>query len=256
MIKVFKKHQTILLTGLSLLLVIGTLTFCLLSLKNHAKDFSQGMIVINTDKPIYRVGESVNIALGSLDQSGVVICDSDLVLKITTPQNQVESLPIIHSPTCGKEIITSDPDYFSTYVPQELGKYTLELTNQDLSKSITSYFEIKDQVDIDVKRSSASRLDRTKPNRYPMIITITSAQDYQGIIEEQLPKSFDIVWYGSATVNQDRTHQSLTWQVNLKRGESIDLKYEYSAPQTEPELFTFGPIKTKSQTISSYWRVM
>ena len=55
-----------------------------------------------------------------------------------------------------------------------------------------------------------------------MIITVTAKQDYKGQIIEKIPADFKVVWQGSASVKDSggQARQTLTWNVDMKKGET------------------------------------
>ena len=210
---------------------MGVLAFFYFGSKTKNKDFSKGIMVINTDRQEYLVGETVKILMTVVDKTGKVNCDARLKLTI----NGVEAKNTAKSPTC-IDSITQNPDYFFNFVPEKEGKYEVKLTNLDTKISILNTFDVVEERNIDISREAAMRIAPSKKDRYPMKLIVTAKNDFSGEISDLIPSSFTIPWQGQAKVEENK----ISWQVNLKAGETKELIYEYSAPKTVFALYTFG----------------
>lgn len=51
----------------------------------------------------------------------------------------------------------------------------------------------------------------------------------------------------STTTSADQSHKVISWNVSLKKGESIDLSYSYKAPEISPQLYSLGPLTFKEK---------
>lgn len=221
----FKKLSII--TGI-LLLVCGV--FALILKTNKIKTISfntKGVLNINTNKSNYYPGETVSISISSFDDSGNTICNSNLKLEIIDQEKLSTNLDINRSPTCGNNNITNDPDYTASRILEKVGGYKLILTNIDTKKTVETSIKVSTDSPISIQRSSATRINPTEQNRYPMIITIKANKDFSGKISDTLPESFSFIWFGGGKVTSDNKGSTISWDIKLKKGESIDLKYEY-----------------------------
>lgn len=161
------------------------------------QDFTWGVLAINTTKSIYTSGETASIHMAVLDDTGEMVCNSDMTLNITSPSLQkttltTESGQIIVNPQCYSKDLTIVPDYQAEYSVSETGLYSMELTatNPDGSYTINDSFEARERVAFDIQRSSATRI--YPPNTYPVTFDITANQDFEGTIKEYVPASFQI----------------------------------------------------------------
>lgn len=246
----------ILLAGFLLIKVKTTPTTSLTPIKTVKQgDFSQGVLVLNTDKSDYLPGEKMMVSMASLDTAGHTLCKSNLKLELTDPQNQTQTLKIISSPTCGNDNVTNDADYLASQTLEKSGQYNLKLTNLDTNKTTETAVQVASSLTFDVKRAGATRINPFKSDRYPMIITVKANQDYHGQITEQIPADFKIIWQGSSQITQQAGHQTLTWNANLKKGEIKEFKYEYTAPKVSPELYKFGPVTINGQQTGNVWQI-
>ena len=249
---------TILLTGLLVFKNKSITTVPNLPEKKQ-EDFSHGVLALNTDKSDYLPGEKMMISMASLDASGHTICNSNLKLGIVNSQNITTSIDINRSPTCGNENVTNDPDYLASFQLGNSGKYLLELTNYDTGKTVTDSIAVSESLPFNIQRSGATRLNPFTSDRYPMIITITANNDYQGEVTEKVPASFDIIWQGPASVKNSGGpdgQKIITWNVNIKKNETLVLRYEYNIPKVSPQFYTLGPVVIDSQAFNSFWQIV
>ena len=227
--------KTISIITLAVLLVVtGYILYSLQkSPPTPKQDPIKGVLSINTDKSIYQPGEKVYIQMASLDENGDTLCDSNLKLAVNS-----ERLEITQSPTCSPDNnVTNSPDYTSFFTPTSSGKYTLTLTNTSNTSS-TSFEVSKDLPGLSISRWGPTRINPDGKTRYPMVITITAPQDYKGKFEDRLPPEFTFPWIGPAKLTQNKNSSTLSWDIGLKAGETIELKYEYSVPPTSLQQYT------------------
>ncbi len=239
----------------TLLIAVIVSLFIYLKKTSVLKSFSQGVLVLNTDKFIYSPREKVNIGMSSLDKQGHTLCSSNLELKVTDPKNITSNINITKSPTCGNDNVTNDPDYFASFITGNPGKYILGLTNKDTEKHLDSSISVSEDIPFDIQRSGATRINPMESSRYPMVISVTANKNYKGTITESIPSSFDIVWQGSAKVTEKGDLKILTWNVSIKKGETQTFKYEYSGPKVSPEYFTLGPLNINGRDTGSVWQI-
>ncbi len=233
-------------------LAIVTLVYWLMSHSEEKiddRDFTRGVLAVNMEKSVYTPGESVLFQLASLDARGDTLCHSNLRLEVRIPGAKQPTIlttkdnQIITSSTCGDNNVTNEPDYIARMVVNSVGTYKVKLTNLDTGKKVASSFVVQDvskQPAFSIQRSSATRINPFKSDRYPMVITVTAKEDFAGTIVEQIPSSFTLIWQGPSVVGEEKDHKTVTWSVSLKAGESQRLAYEYMAPQVSPEFYKLG----------------
>lgn len=231
MIKLFKKYKYFTVIYAVLIVLIGIFSFSLLNV-NVTKEFSKGVIAVNTDRQVYVPGETVHIQMGVLDPKGHTICNADLELSI----NGVKVDGINNSSTCGDDNVTNSPDYYYDYKIDQTGNYNIKLSDKSTGLVTENQFKVVSNRDIDVIRETATRINPFKSDRYPVKLIVTSVKDYHGEISDSFPQGFIIPWQGPAKINGNR----ISWQVDLKAGESKELVYEYRAPKESPEFYKIG----------------
>lgn len=251
--KTFSDNKVLSATfGVLLLLCIFFILRLLVNNSSPNNIFAKGILIINMNKQNYFPYEKMNIGILSLDDDGNNICTSNLKLEITNPDNSVSEISVTPSPTCNSVDVTNDPDYVASHTLEKIGEYKLKLTNLDTKKFVETKIKVSQNLPFDIKRSGASRIKTEGANRYPMIITVKTDQDFQGQIKDQFPEGVKIVWQGPAKVGDGQ----IIWDVDLKAGEENTFSYEYEAIQTESGIYKFGPINLSGQNIESTWRAV
>ncbi len=237
-------------------------------------DFTWGVLTINVNKSIYinpksqipnpndqsnpndqnsnlEGNEVAYLQMGVLNDDGHTVCDARLVLSIKYQVSGDETIlstedgTIQYSGKCSGDNVTDTPDYFTYYQIGDAGTYQMTLTRIDANTGekmheISDSFEVRDSVPFDVERIGPTRI--YPPAKYEMILKIKANQDFNGQIVEKAPKEFEIT---SREITQIRTQndtKEIVWQADLKKGESIELKYTFDAPDVSPYIYLLGPL--------------
>jgi len=252
LINTVKAHQTSISICLVIFVVFVIIIFNIEAKSNQTKVPSKGILLLNTDKSNYLPGEIMIVSMISLDENGQTLCQSNLKLEITNPQNVSATAPITKSPTCGDNNITNDPDYFASYTLENIGEYKIKLSDLDTKNVLETKIEVGQNLSFDIKRSGAIRLNTSKSNRYPMIITIKANRDFLGQIKDQIPDGLKIVWQGDAKTDG----ANLVWEVNMKSGETKVFSYEYSITDASSATYTLGPVTIDKRNMGSVWQIV
>jgi len=221
-------------------------------------DITKGVLAINTEKSVYTKGESAIFQIGSLDPRGNTLCHSNLTLEISGPHfwNKktiltTDNKAIKTNSTCGDNNVTNEPDYTAKFTPAETGRYYVRLTNRDSKISdVISFDVVSQKSSIQIDRWGATRINPFKSDRYPMVLKVTAEKDFKGQLVERVPANFQIVWQGSAKITPSSRDITLTWDVNMKAGETKEFSYEYTAPKVSPDFIRLGPAKITSSQAS------
>ena len=237
------------------------------------KDFSWGVLALNLDKSTYAVGEISNFGMAVLDDEGVTICDADLKLVITAPNNKTTTLStnndaIGKSEMCKDKSVTNLPDYKAEFIPEELGEYEiyLEATTANGTRITTEKFDVVESADFVVKRyDTATRIYPL--SSYGVNVKITSTNDFSGKIIETVPAEFELSEISASienTTNADTkmvpsekiTSDSvglhkriIVSELGLNAGETVNLYYVYLAPPISPEFYLLGPLTIWQTTL-------
>ncbi len=204
-------------------------------------EFAWGLVSLNTKKSIYKPGETADFVIVVLDNQGHPICDSDLSMTITDPQNQNTTLT-------SQNGITKNADcglYDSQYRTNPEGNYTVNIsaTTPNGATSFSTYFAVKESFDYDIIRTAQSKIDPINyPNSFNVNIDIESyVGGDQIIIHEHVPAVFDLVTDGIVTqVNNTKT---ITWQRTLDESNNTNVSYSYSIPTLFPRLYALGKVE-------------
>ncbi|OGZ32865.1 MAG: hypothetical protein A2V69_00625 [Candidatus Portnoybacteria bacterium RBG_13_40_8] len=212
------------------------------------QDFRWGVLAINTNKSIYMPNEEVYLQFAALKDNGKTVCNANLRLQIQTPNSKTQILStndgtIKYSGECKGDNVTNVPDYFAYYNVSKKGKYEMKLINLDNGFEITDYFEVRDSVEFDVERSGPTRV--WPYAKYEIKIKIKANSDFQGEIVETVPMTFAIEEKLGAKQepNMDNYTKTITWQTEIKKGETKEFIYTFDAPNVSPYFYLIGPLK-------------
>lgn len=249
------RNNKILIISIAILAVaiILTASFLISTFIKTNKDYSQGLLVINTNKSVYLTKDSVIFNIGSLDSKGKTLCKSNLEISIKTPSGQdiflsTENGEIINSVFCSENNTpTNVADYQAKFVPNQEGTYNIKLTNKDTNKSINSKFLVQNnQVTAKnflLQRSGTVRVNPSDKNRPHMRLLITPIEDFKGQVVEQIPSNLVIIWQGPSKITDEKKYKTITWDVDIKAGETKELIYEFQSPTNGIGYFSLGKAK-------------
>ena len=113
-------------------------------------------------------------------------------------------------------------------------------------------FEVTEAAPFVIKyHETSSRIYPPVP--YKVQMTLLANQAAKGTVEEPVPASFKIsnISPGGKISGKNGEEQTITWPIDLKSGESMELSYTYLAPNISPEFYLLGPLEVKSQITSN-----
>ncbi|MBU0660834.1 hypothetical protein KKG22_01485 [Patescibacteria group bacterium] len=228
----------------------------------HQEDFTFGVLAVNTDKSIYITKDTAHIHMAALNADGHTLCDAQLLLEITAPNGNVSTPNIQTSGLCGPDNVIDVPDYFTTYTPTSEGRYGIRLTNLDTTAMITDFFDVKSYTPFDISRVGPTRI--YPPADYPMEVTITVNEDFEGTFIEPMPQSFTVKHMElipqqigptsstPLTISQNSHSTEIRADVSWHAGDSYILSYTFDAPNISPYLFLLGPFQLDSTSNDVY----
>lgn len=214
------------------------------------KDFTYGVLSINTNKATFVPGEVITLNMGALKNDGHTICDATLELKITSPSGKESNPNIEQSGFCERDNVTNVPDYLASHKAEEVGRHKMTLVNKDNGYQIEDYYEVQTEIPFSIERKGPSRIYPFVA--YPMEITVTANQDFTGKIIERVPKGFLIK--GIETSDKEEW-QTITWDVDLKNGEKATYTYFFDAPDISPFLYLIGPLAIGEYQEVRMWQI-
>lgn len=246
--------------------------------KTFIQDFSWGVLALNTNKPVYKPGETAKISIGVLDQNGSMVCDADVTLKITGPKRSTTTLKtntggIFVNPGCHVKKMILDPDFQSMYQTNGPGSYNMQLTatTQNGTHTVSDTFEVAEEIPYEIERITATRIYPKAD--YPVVIKIKANQDFRGKIEEKIPQSYKVRdlktplenivkeplsggQISGFDINQSENDtKTIIWDADLKQGNTYYLSYEYDAPNKSPDFHLLGPLKIGDFSETRQWQI-
>ena len=219
--------------------------------KKIEQDFTWGVLAINPNKSIYKPGETANIALAVLDEKGKMVCDGQVTLEIKNPSGQTTTLSVQNktitvNPECQQKKYTVNPDYETKHQIGSSGIYQMSLTavTKNGTYNIVDFFTVEDNPEYDVERITATRI--FPYSIYPVSIKITANKDFSGQIRELAPTSLAITPLKNTleytNIQEKDGVKYILWNVSLKKGESINIGYNYKPPLISPQFYLLGPL--------------
>jgi hypothetical protein len=211
-------------------------------------DFRWGVLALNVDKSSYKTADNISFSLGSLDDKGNTLCDSNLQLSVTSPSGALITFnttdeSITKNPSCGPNNVTDLPDYSAGYSDlKEEGEYTVSLKNLDNDYEIKSKISVNNATKFFVERKGATRINPFL-SKYKMYLSVEAFEDFSGLIVENVPVGFEISKSAQYVVQKNTDGTShIVWQRTLNSGDKESLTYEYQAPKISPEFFLLGSV--------------
>ncbi|MEK7608468.1 MAG: hypothetical protein AAB495_02730 [Patescibacteria group bacterium] len=223
--------------------------------------FTWGVLAMNPNKFVYLPGETSKIGIAVLDEGGDMVCDANVRLEITTPSSTVRTRAtsdgsIVVNEECNLKGFTERPDYETDYQVEEPGIYQTRLTATTENGTHTIYdsFEVRESVSFDIERKSATRI--YPPTPYPVRIAIKTTEAFSGDIEERVPLSFEVkhISHGGQVVRRNED-QVIRWAVDLPAGGTIELLYDYLAPEVSPQFYLLGPLRVGTFSETRRWQI-
>lgn len=179
------------------------------------QDFSWGVLAINPQKSIYLSGETAKLGIGVLNETGRTICEAKITLEVTDPEGSKTMLSsenglVQKSGQCQATSVTNVPDYLAGYKTGNAGVYKMHLSadNGNGIKSLDDAFEVRDSVPFDIERSDYP-MRIYPPADYTGTITVKANQDFKGVVEEEVPASFEISNVSKSSVILNASEGSL-----------------------------------------------
>src|SRR3989339_1690415 len=213
------------------------------------QEFQNGVLAINSNKTIYLPGEQAYIQMGSLDERGYSVCDSNLTLEIIRPSGKKFTPQVNKSGTCEPNNVTDNPDFYAYYqIPLILGTYQMTLTNDDNQYSISDNFEVRESIPFDIERVGATRINPFAA-AYKMTLKVKANEDFNGKVVETVPATFEITNPSVAKAmegkqnSNDQKEKQIIWQVDWKKRGTYELSYTFNAPDVSPQFYLLGPLR-------------
>ncbi|HVO28605.1 MAG TPA: hypothetical protein VMT81_01330, partial [Candidatus Paceibacterota bacterium] len=223
-------------------------------------DFTWGVLAVNFDKSIYTLGDTATVAFGVLDDGGNTICGADVAMSVTSPSGAVTHFStadgtIQRNATCGPETVTDQPDYSATLPADEVGTYsvTVAATTLNGTRQVTDSFQVQDPPLFDVERTAPTRI--FPPSLYRVSLVVTANADYAGEVTEEVPASFTVTNEGGSWISSAGDGQTIGWQVNMKKGDTVTLSYLFLAPNVSPQLYRLGPLAIGTWHEARQWQI-
>ncbi len=209
-------------------------------------DFQWGMIALNPNQTEYRVGDTSTVSLAALSPNGNTICDAHLALYLVDPNQFVSYIPVSASGLCNGNNIIDQADYLAHIPIDTVGTYEMYVehiseTGEVLAHTQDTFTAVATQ-DLWIERNGPTRI--YPPALYPMQITVTTDEPFNGTLIEHVPGNFTVSDTDATVVFVDDLWE-LSWDLALGASSSATFSYSFDAPDISPYLYTLGPAEIK-----------
>jgi len=206
--------------------------------------FQWGVLAVNTDKTQYTLGETTQVMLGAVSESGNTLCDAELLVYIIDPLEYISEAVVTSSGQCNGNNFIDVPDFSTTVTPTVTGVYEVYVERIGPDGEVIAHTSDTFNV-VDAQPFALSRRGPTRINpeyAYPMLLTLSAQENFTGDIIEYVPLNFTIL-ATDAEVREVNGMHELRWSVDMQKDESISVEYTFDAPDISPFLYTLGPAK-------------
>lgn len=232
------------------------------SLINQFEDFTTGVLAVNTDKNVYKVGEQINLIFSVLDKKGITVCDARVSLRVKDPNGEIHEYSttdssIMTAATCDPVNYSHMPDYWVQIAASKPGMYEIDVASftKDGVERFTDQLTVLDdrsyaQQPFIIQRSSMPT--RIYPSgSYRAEVIVDFQEDFTGRIVEKLSPGIIINNASDlGVVEEDISGQTISWGIEAKKGEQKAFSYSVSFPTTSPEFYLIGPATFESNGIT------
>jgi hypothetical protein len=222
------------------------------------QDFTWGVIAVNFNKTVYAVNDKATVAFGVVNDQGHTQCDADIEAQLLSPGGtkyffSTDNDSITRSPECGPITVTLKPDYFAQTPVVEEGLYKLHVAavTENGLREVDEQFSVEKAPDFDVERIAPVRIYPLAA--YDVHLKVKANKHFNGKIVELVPGDFQVTSNGSLQSIREQT--SISWEVDLKPGDELDLAYTFDAPDISPELWKLGPLSIGHWQETRQWQI-
>ena len=204
------------------------------------QEFEWGLVSLNTRKSIYKPGETGKFIIVVLDKAGHPVCDTDVSLVVTNPNNE----KAVYSTADGTILPCNECGIYTADYPTEVeGNHIIDITAliDGTEVDFSTYFLVQQDYEFDIIRTAKSKIDPVKRDWFDVAINVESfagANVNSITIKEFVPAEFDL--NTDADIIEAGDTKVLTWNKNLT-GNKASVSYSYSVPHIWPYLYALGP---------------
>ena len=225
------------------------------------QDLRWGVLAMNTNRDVYSPGQIADLSFGIVDHQGVTVCDASLSLGVIGPDKKrevfsTENGQIAMGKTCANGVYSDENDYSMQLPVKDTGDYYLSLN------AVTSNGTQAQEQVLQVVTSAPYVITRAGfPSRvyplhaYPVEIEILARENYRGKIIEKMSSKITIDGVnGRGVVAKTDKTQTVSWDVNLKKGNVYKFSYIVTFPTVSPDYYLFGPLQIGAYQEQRVWQ--
>lgn len=235
---------------------------------------SAGVLAVNTDKSVYKVGDTVSMIFGVVDGAGVVECGADVEVTVIGPDRTNKTYRtntslssenrIQKGETCDPGVYSVLPDYWTYYHPTEPGLHNIVVTAKTKTGTISSNQQITVLSDEEyatlpyvIKRTSMPT--RVRPDwTYRGEVQVEFHQDFSGVLREKIDSRLRLNAVYTQEAKESGSGEQIEWNVQGSAGETKSLVYSIGPVQDSSQSYLMGPANLEMDGgVNNYtWQVV
>ena len=193
-------------------------------------------VSMNTNKTIYRPGETAGFEIVILDRKGSPVSGAAIKLSITAPDDVISTFGEI--PETGPGIYETAFGHTSV---EGLYYVNVSAVIEGEERFFDTHFLVRSEYEFDIIRTAQGVIDPTMHDRFDVTVDIVSHTDTSAVvIRECVPSVFTV--FTDADVARENETTVLTWHRDPVDGRT-SVNYSYSVPVVCPRLYELGPIE-------------
>ncbi|NOQ55510.1 MAG: hypothetical protein GQ477_01750 [Nanohaloarchaea archaeon] len=202
--------------------------------------YEYGLVSLNTNRSIYRPGETAEFTIVVLDRHGSPVCDAEIFLSVLDPDNGTAEYSVSDGTIFSVDGCGGYKSHYSVYIE---GNHTVDVAASVDSVELLflTYFLVSEEYVFDIIRTADHNIDPTKVEYFNVKIDIESFAESDTLtIRESVPAEFDVISDAYREVNNDT--KVLIWNKDLIENKT-SVSYSYSVPNIWPNLYDLGPLE-------------
>ena len=204
-------------------------------LNNLETTFANGLLIVNTDKDVYRTGETGRLFVVLLNETGHPVMDAMLSLNMSCPEQQFRTDFREHG---AERVFVEDRTYVAEFYAGQacVSEVNAAAEYDGIRLEFETWLETKDEPGTRIIREAQSTLDPWEERFESRLWVEGGTPGINYTLVDMVPASPDVEC--SCTIIEKNGKKYLVWE-DLKEGQAAE--YRAKVPEASPELYRIGP---------------
>ncbi|HDP74219.1 MAG TPA: hypothetical protein ENN46_04690 [Candidatus Woesearchaeota archaeon] len=204
-------------------------------LNNLETAFANSLVAINTDRDIYRTGETGRLFIVLLNETGNIVTDAQIALNISCPNQKLSTESSGHST---KKIFLEDKTYVAEFYAGDacVSAITGSAEYQGIKIEFEASFEAKAKPGIRLVREAQTALNPAEERLESTLWIENGAAGISYTLIDLVPASLDVEC--TCTIIEKNGKKYLVWE-DVTEGQRVE--YNAKLPESMPGLYKLGP---------------